>query len=104
LEDVTEEPHERENDFDVTDSEVHYFCMPQSFYLGVLLCLLLIVPQLTIITPMHFVILSTVIHESQHHNQITNSIARWLRTGFRPVHPRRGIDQATSHSLALVAD
>ena len=28
LEDVTEEPHERENDFDVTDSEVHYFRMP----------------------------------------------------------------------------
>jgi hypothetical protein len=27
LEDVTEEPHERENDF---DGEVHYFCMPQS--------------------------------------------------------------------------
>jgi len=26
LEDVTEEPHERENDFDVTDGEVHYFC------------------------------------------------------------------------------
>jgi hypothetical protein len=104
LEDVTEEPHERENDFDVTDSEVHYFCMPQSFYLGVLLCLLLIVPQLTIISPMHFVILSTVIHESQHHNQITNSIPRWLQTGFRPVHPRRSIDQATTHSLALVAD
>jgi hypothetical protein len=29
LEDVTEEPHERENDFDVTDGEVHCFCALQ---------------------------------------------------------------------------
>ena len=104
LEDVTEEPHERENDFDVTDGGVHCFCTWQTSAWEFLLCLLLTVLQLMVISPMHFAVLSTVIPEIQHRNQITNSIARWLPTDFHPVHPRRSINRATSHSQALVAD